>query len=94
MNEETIIALISKGVKDGLDKFFKFFAWVILIIMVVCFLYNLTDFGKDSTDSPNERSNMVIRTDYKTGCEYLESGSGGLTPRLNVNSQQLGCLSK
>jgi len=94
MKEEDMVKLISKAVKGGIDRFFRLPAWIIVILCIGSYAYNLTDFGKDSTDSPDGRSNMAVRTDHKTGCEYLESGGGGLTPRLSVGNKHLGCLLK
>ena len=44
---------------------------------------------KDDSDSEDKRSNMLIRTDYKTGCQYLESTRGYLTPRLDSDKNQI-----
>lgn len=38
---------------------------------------------RDSTDTATERSGMTLRTDALTGCQYLESRTGYLTPRLD-----------
>jgi hypothetical protein len=45
----------------------------------------------DDTDSKalNERSGVLLRTDYGTGCQYLEGGRGGLTPRLGADGKQV-----
>lgn len=91
MDEAKIIDLIQKGVYKALDRHLRFFGWVVLILCAVSWAYNRTDFGKDSTDSPEQRSNMIVRVDNKTGCEYLESARGGLTPRLNASGEHLGC---
>jgi hypothetical protein len=45
--------------------------------------------GFDETDSPQERSNLGLRTDFGTGCQYLESSFGGLTPRLGADGRQI-----
>ena len=45
------------------------------------YLWN-TVHSKDPTDG-KERSGMILRTDYGTGRQYLESINGGITPRLN-----------
>ena len=43
----------------------------------------------DATDQPeaenvvDRRSGMTLYTDYGTGCQYLQAGLGGLTPRLD-----------
>jgi hypothetical protein len=38
------------------------------------------------------RSNMTLRVDHGTGCQYLSNGPfGGLTPRLNRAGHHVGC---
>lgn len=45
---------------------------------------------KDDTDG-EKRSEMILRTDYGTGCQFLETVKGGaLTPRI-ANGKHLGC---
>lgn len=40
-----------------------------------------------STDEP---SNMSLKIDHATGCQYLSNGIfGGLTPRLDKNGRQI-----
>ena len=46
--------------------------------------------GKDDTDG-YKRSNMALRTDYGTGCQYLESHTGALTPRMSADGKHVGC---
>lgn len=44
----------------------------------------------DDTDPPGfmQRSGLGLRTDAKTGCQYVTSGLfGGVTPRLDANGQ-------
>lgn len=38
--------------------------------------------GRDVTDG-RERSGLALRTDAQTGCQYLASPWGGLTPRVD-----------
>lgn len=45
----------------------------------------------DSTDAPPLRSGMRLYTDHGTGCEYLGTPFGGLTPRLNATGRPNGC---
>lgn len=52
-----------------------------------------TDIGRDDTDPPNNRSNLLILTDHATGCQYLTSARGGLTPRLDESGKQI-CVKK
>ncbi|WP_020471552.1 DUF6440 family protein [Zavarzinella formosa] len=40
--------------------------------------------GRDDTDNPNDsRSGMMVYTDHRTGCQYLGTVFGGITPRLD-----------
>ena len=49
-----------------------------------------SDGAYDDTDHPSgERSNMALRTDHGTGCQYLETLWGGITPRLNSDGKQI-----
>ena len=43
----------------------------------------------DSDASRSHRSSMSVRRDALTGCEYLESTSGHLTPRLGADGRQV-----
>lgn len=48
----------------------------------------------DDTDSPaGQRSNMELLTDHGTGCQYLLSEGGGLTPRLDASGKHI-CVPK
>lgn len=44
----------------------------------------------DATDrSFQERSGLALRTDYGTGCQYLETSAGNLTPRLDAEGRHV-----
>ena len=60
-----------------------------LIIMVLLGLVGCTD--RDDTDpiDGGERSNLKIRVDYRTHCQYLVSDHGGITPRMNKDGTQI-----
>jgi hypothetical protein len=46
----------------------------------------------DDTDAGRfERSGLKLRTDYGTGCQYLEAHGGGLTPRMS-GEKHVGCM--
>lgn len=47
-------------------------------------------FDKDDTDGI-DRSGMRLHTDASTGCEYLSTPNGGVTPRLNKDGSHRGC---
>jgi|GEM_PF-5098882 len=65
----------------------------VLLSMVNYALANYTDIGRDDSDPPAGRSDMKIMTDHMTGCQYLMSARGGLTPRMDENGKQM-CLKK
>ena len=52
---------------------------IIGIIMVGCTAVH------DDTDPPFGHSGMDVYTDHLTGVQYLGTGFGGLTPRLNAD---------
>ena len=44
----------------------------------------------DSTDySTSDRSGLKLHTDAMTGCQYLSTSGGGITPRLDRNGHQI-----
>lgn len=44
----------------------------------------------DATDNANgARSGVRLRTDHGTGCQYLETSGGGITPRLGRDGVQV-----
>lgn len=63
----------------------------IVVLLIIQGAYSFFDIGKDDSDSAEKRSDMSVRTDYKTGCQYLESSKGELTPRLQKDGTHL-CL--
>lgn len=75
---------IKKDIRFWLTIYFVIFA-------IVQSVYYFFDLGKDDSDSAESRSNMSVRTDHKTGCQYLESSKGDLTPRLQKDGTQM-CL--
>ena len=78
------------------------FACQLLAVYVVGFvllsigheiIHRYTNIGRDDTDPAGGRSNLIILTDAKTGCQYLCSSRGGLTPRLDAKGQHI-CTDK
>lgn len=70
-------------------------AW--LGIMYLCALalralINLTGYGLDDTDQADgTRSGLHLYTDAATGCQYLGTAQGGITPRQLPNGKHMGC---
>lgn len=52
-------------------------------------LTKYTDIGRDDTDPPGDRSDLKILTDHLTGCQYLTTGKGGITPRLDKDGRHM-----
>lgn len=50
-------------------------------------LYRILNFGlhskTDDTDSPSERSGLIIMTDHGTGVQYVVNTLGGMTVRVD-----------
>ena len=61
--------------------------WAFLILVI--FKWWQGDFERDDTDGKSVRSGMELRTDFGTGCQYLESKGGGITPRLKSDGRQV-----
>lgn len=54
--------------------------------------FSLLPLGRDSTDGPwPHRSGVDVVTDAATGCQYLRTSGGGITPRVDGHGKQLGC---
>ena len=68
-----------------------FIGWLI-VGMVIAWLWSLLPIGHDSTDGAwPHRSGVEVVTDAATGCQYLKTASGGITPRVDGRGKQLGC---
>lgn len=59
-----------------------------VVILLLQFAWNVLPVGRDDTDGES-RSGLTLRTDARTGCQYLESKGGGLTPRLDGNGEHV-----
>jgi hypothetical protein len=77
----------------------EFTRWLGKQIAVLMLLYwacltvlHLLPFPRDSTDGkwPN-RSDMRPLRDALTGCEYLRTKGGGITPRIDARGRHFGC---
>ena len=63
--------------------------WLTIIILgwIVTAVQNWTGGDKDDSDPRGGFSNMSVRTDALTGCQYLNAAS--LTPRLDAMGHQI-----
>jgi len=83
--------VIAQGVEDGVvNAMFKlsiaYLAAMIVIGVVVFFFFQPE---KDSTDPIDGHSGLSIKVDAMTGCQYLTTTDGGLTPRMDKSGAQL-----
>ena len=77
----------------------EFTGWIggiFIIAYVIVVLIGLSPIGRDDSDpgSWGSRSELNIRTDSLTGCQYLEARNGGLAKRLDSEGNHLGCYKK
>lgn len=64
--------------------------WVVIAYFVVSAIGSCSP--RDATDNPSgERSGMGLRTDHGTGCQYLVTPFGGITPRVDAHGRHVGC---
>lgn len=59
-----------------------------LIALALQLAYYSLPIGRDDTDGAT-RSGLVARTDARTGCQYLETAGGGITPRLDAHGNHI-----
>lgn len=71
-----------------------YIAKLVTVIYIIGFLINASasalEIGWDTTDGKS-RSGMSLHRDAATGCQYLSTSSGGITPRLSNDGQHMGC---
>lgn len=86
--------IIEDGIAGGLTKAVKpLIHWAVIgavLFTLVGLFLKESGVGRDSTDGV-KRSNMALRIDYGTGCQYLETSGGGIIKRTNKQGQHMGC---
>jgi hypothetical protein len=77
----------TEGVISTLGKWFLI---GLVLVLAIRFIADRMGAGFDGTDDRANRSHsgLKLRTDYGTGCQYLETSGGGLTPRLDGTGKQ------
>lgn len=74
----------------------KFAIWLLGLYcmgFVLVALHYLSPYGRNDSDPGDwgARSNLAPRTDALTGCQYLATSEGGITPRLDGKGRHVGC---
>lgn len=79
---------------ETLKSFATWFAVIYATVVGIVALFSLTPFGRDDTDEQGwfgRRSGVSLITDERTGCQYLSTHKGGVTPRLGSRGEHVGC---
>lgn len=69
------------------DTIGKIVLCVVVFVFFAVYGHNL--YEKDSTDPPSGRSGLGLQIDHMTGCHYLITLFGGITPRLDADGQHV-----
>lgn len=67
------------------------YAWLVFFVAAVSITVASVLADHDDTDPPDGSSGMSLYTDAATGCQYLGSIHGGITPRLTPLGKHMGC---
>lgn len=83
------IELVGTFLMRGAAKVLARLAWIaVAIFMAFSLLRNVSGLGVDDSDFDAwHRSGMAVRTDARTGVQYLESSGGCIVPRLDASGQ-------
>jgi len=63
---------------------------LIIAFVVLDLLFNAIGVGTDDSDQDGfHRSGFSVRTDYKTGLQYLVTPDGGIAQRMDADGHQI-----
>ncbi len=81
---EKIGKQLTEGALSAIGK------WAIIAALGIAAWHWAWPPARDATDPPSgPRSGMQLRTDSGTGCQYLETKGGALTPRMDRAGRQV-----
>ena len=84
---EKLTRAISQGIVNAVMALAIFYGIGLIIALAVSFF--MSDYDATDDQMNGVRSNMALYTDYGTGCQYLSSKQGGLTPRLDEDGKHI-----
>lgn len=68
------------------DWLFRWLGTACIVYVALFSIRGCGGYGMDDTDTDSwNRSGVIVRTDAKTGVQYLETAGGAITPRLNAD---------
>lgn len=77
---------------EKLAKLVYEWLWIFIFFATAVFFVGLTPYSKDDTDIPGwgmHKSGVIPVKDHKTGCQYLRTSGGGITPRMDTNGNHI-----
>jgi len=89
-NEDDFV-MLRKAIGTGITDAIAFVLIVYLFSIGVGYLYGLIFADYDNTDDKQNgvRSGVELVIDHGTGCQYLQSQLGYLTPRMDKEGKQV-----
>lgn len=92
MKHESPTEILSNALYQGGMKLVIRVSQIIFIsyLFIAAIGFFSGNYDRDDTDGQN-RSGLKPYTDHLTGCQYLSTINGNLTPRLAFNKQHYGC---
>lgn len=64
--------------------------WALIVVVGTAIFQAIVPPARDATDPPSgARSGVRLRTDSGTGCQYLETKGGAITPRMGRDGRQM-----
>lgn len=85
---------VAKGLIEGLKSLVMWtFRWL-LLFFAISIVVHVSPLFRDDSDEPGwlgGRSGVLPSVDQLTGCEYLRTSAGGITPRLDGYGRHVGC---
>lgn len=77
---------------ETLKRFTFWLVWIFIAALALSQAVSITPIGRDDTDMGSwggGRSGIKPVTDAMTGCQYLVSPHGGITPRLDGDGKHI-----
>jgi len=69
----------------------EYFGVIVIFVLIYFILRSFFFWGFDDTDDyvNKRRSGLILYTDHRTGLQYVGGIFGGVTPRVDINGEQM-----